>query len=82
MDVREGEKRESGSARERAGTDVAGRRGGGMWKRSVVGASGGGKGWGRVGVGTVGVGMAVEGKGKSRRKEASEMKGDGTLSCA
>lgn len=24
----------------------------------------------------------VEGKGKSRRKEASEMKGDGTLSCA
>lgn len=30
MDVREGEKRESGSARERAGTDVAGRRGGGM----------------------------------------------------
>lgn len=35
-----------------------------------------------MGVGTPGVGMAAEGKGKSRGKEAGEMKGDGTLSCA
>lgn len=94
MDVTEGGRaggRESGSARERAGTGGTHRR----LKRGMKGThwwgEHGKRWWEAVRERADKVawesrvpewGQPGEGKGKSCRKEASEMKGDGTLSCA